>query len=73
MQDIENSHLQPAKPVQIRLQRNLFDAIESWRRRQEIIPSRPEAIRRLLSGLLAENTPEHAQGPNDDGHGYHGI
>jgi hypothetical protein len=46
MHDIENSHLQPGTPVQIRLQRNLFEAIESWRRMQEIIPSRPEAIRR---------------------------
>jgi metal-responsive CopG/Arc/MetJ family transcriptional regulator len=62
MQDIANSHLQPGMPVQIRLQRNLFDAIESWRRKQEIIPSRPEAIRRLLSRLLAENGAEHDQG-----------
>jgi metal-responsive CopG/Arc/MetJ family transcriptional regulator len=62
MQDIANSHPQPSTPVQIRLQRNLFDAIESWRRKQEIIPSRPEAIRCLLSRLLVETAAEHDQG-----------
>jgi hypothetical protein len=36
------------KPVQVRLHRQLFDAIESWRRGQSAISSRPEAIRQLL-------------------------
>lgn len=35
-------------PIQIRLQRTLLEALESWRREQENIPSRPEAIRQLL-------------------------
>jgi metal-responsive CopG/Arc/MetJ family transcriptional regulator len=59
MHVIENNPLQHGTPVQVRLQKTLFDAIESWRRRQEIIPSRPEAIRRLLNRLLVE---EHDQG-----------
>jgi hypothetical protein len=62
MHTIENNSLQHGTPVQVRLQKTLFDAIESWRRMQEVIPSRPEAIRRLLSRLLVENTPEHDQG-----------
>jgi hypothetical protein len=41
--------------VQVRLQKPLFDAVEGWRRQQETIPSRPEAIRRLLSKSLVEN------------------
>jgi metal-responsive CopG/Arc/MetJ family transcriptional regulator len=63
MHAIENNPLQHGAPVQVRLQKNLFDAIERWRRKQEIIPSRPEAIRRLLSRLLVENgNAEHDQG-----------
>jgi hypothetical protein len=39
-------------PVQVRLHQNLLEAIENWRREQESIPSRPEAIRRLLQQRL---------------------
>jgi len=45
---------QHTMPVQVRLQKNLFDAIESWRRKQEIIPTRPEAIRELIRKSLAD-------------------
>jgi metal-responsive CopG/Arc/MetJ family transcriptional regulator len=55
MHAIENSPFQHGMPVQVRLQKNLFDALEGWRRKQETIPSRPEAIRRLLWGSLVEN------------------
>jgi metal-responsive CopG/Arc/MetJ family transcriptional regulator len=41
-----------AKPVQVRLRKNLLEAIESWRREQESIPSRPEAIRELVRKSL---------------------
>ena len=45
------------KPVQVRLHQQLFDAIESWRRGQEAIPSRPEAIRQLLLRSLIVDAP----------------
>jgi hypothetical protein len=57
MQAIEHGPLQHGTPVQVRLQKDLFNAIEGWRRKQETIPSRPEAIRRLLSKLFVENVP----------------
>jgi metal-responsive CopG/Arc/MetJ family transcriptional regulator len=55
MHVIENSPFQHGTPVQVRLQKNLFDALEGWRRKQETIPSRPEAIRRLLCKSLIES------------------
>jgi metal-responsive CopG/Arc/MetJ family transcriptional regulator len=48
---------QRGMPVQVRLQQKLLEAIENWRREQESIPSRPEAIRRLLQQSLATKTP----------------
>jgi hypothetical protein len=63
MHAIKSSHSQHGTPVQVRLQKSLFDALESWRRKQKTIPSRPEAIRSLLSRLLAEGaTAEHGEG-----------
>jgi hypothetical protein len=52
------SHLEHGTPVQVRLKKRLFDAIETWRRKQETIPSRPEAIRRLLCRSLVESGPK---------------
>jgi hypothetical protein len=49
------SLLQHGTPVQVRLKKSLFDAIETWRRKQKTIPSRPEAIRRLLCRSLVES------------------
>jgi hypothetical protein len=43
------------KAVQVRFHGGLFEAIESWRRRQRIIPSRPAAIRELLRKSLADD------------------
>jgi hypothetical protein len=34
--------------IQVRLQSDLASAIEGFRRRQPVIPTRPEAIRRLI-------------------------
>jgi hypothetical protein len=42
------------KAVQIRLHEDLFVALEGWRRKQETIPSRPQAIRELIA--LSLNT-----------------
>jgi hypothetical protein len=41
------------KAVQVRFHGGLFQAIESWRRQQRIIPSRPQAIRELIALSLA--------------------
>jgi len=49
------SHSEHGTPVQVRLQKNLFDAIEGWRRQQETIPSRPGAIRELLKKALRQD------------------
>ena len=63
MHAIKSSHSQHGTPVQVRLQKSLFDALESWRRKQKTIPSRPEAIRSLLSRLLVEGAAdEHGEG-----------
>ena len=42
----------PPLAVQARIGASLLDAIDSWRRRQADIPSRPEAIRRLCAQAL---------------------
>jgi hypothetical protein len=39
-------------PIQVRLREELLSALEDWRRNQQSIPSRPEAIRRLLQQSL---------------------
>jgi hypothetical protein len=41
------------RAVQVRFTENLFAAVESWRRQQAVIPSRPEAIRTLVAQSLA--------------------
>jgi len=55
-----------AKAIQVRLRRSLFDAVEGWRRQQATIPSRPEAIRRLLSKSLIESTGPAVEGTAAD-------
>jgi hypothetical protein len=54
---IAQDQQQHGTPVQVRLHPKLFEAIESWRREQESIPSRPEAIRRLLRHSLLTGKP----------------
>jgi len=38
--------------IQIRLPGELYSAVESFRRNEEDIPTRPEAVRRLLQRAL---------------------
>ena len=49
--------------IQVRLKTDLVSAIESFRRREPDIPTRPEAIRRILQRALALGKglggPEH--------------
>jgi hypothetical protein len=49
--------------IQVRLQHDLVSAIEGFRRSEPDIPTRPEAIRRLLQRALALSQglggPEH--------------
>jgi hypothetical protein len=52
MQRATSQCSQRALPVQVRLSVALFEAVENWRRGQGHIPSRPEAIRRLLEKSL---------------------
>jgi hypothetical protein len=40
-------------PVQVRLKESLLKSVDTWRRQQEDLPSRPEAIRRLIEQSLA--------------------
>ena len=39
-------------PVQVRLTAEDIEALDAWRRKQDDIPSRPEAVRRLLAPAL---------------------
>jgi hypothetical protein len=43
-------------PVQVRLQRKLLDMVDDWRRTQDDIPTRGEAIRRLLNCAFERGT-----------------
>ncbi len=42
------------KPVTLRVPQDLLDAIDNWRRTQKDLPSRTEAIRRLVKDRLLE-------------------
>ncbi|MFK4507229.1 hypothetical protein [Bradyrhizobium daqingense] len=39
-------------PVMVRIQPDMAKELDDWRRRQEDLPGRPEAIRRLLEQAL---------------------
>ena len=48
--------------IQLRLSDDLGKAIDDWRRKQDDIPTRSEAIRRLIElGLPGRNIPEPGQ------------
>lgn len=39
-------------PVMVRLPRDLLEALDAYRRRQDDLPTRPEAVRRILTEQL---------------------
>jgi len=39
-------------PVMVRLQPEMAKELDDWRRKQDDLPGRPEAIRRLVDGAL---------------------
>jgi len=39
-------------PVMVRIQPEMAKALDDWRRRQDDLPGRPEAIRRLVEQAL---------------------
>jgi Arc/MetJ-type ribon-helix-helix transcriptional regulator len=39
---------QTGEPVQVRLQPEMLEIIDAWRRKQEDLPNRAEAIRRMI-------------------------
>ena len=43
---------QSGAPVMVRLQPDQLDAVDGWRKDQSDLPSRPEAIRRLVELAL---------------------
>ncbi|UZE46990.1 hypothetical protein ONR75_18470 [Rhodopseudomonas sp. P2A-2r] len=40
------------EPVMVRLQPDMSKLLDDWRRKQDDLPGRPEAIRRLLTQAL---------------------
>jgi hypothetical protein len=54
-----------ASQVQVRMSQDLRRAIEEIRRNEPDIPSRPEAIRRLLKEAVTarQDAPSNQQGP----------
>ncbi len=45
----------PGEPVMVRIQPDMAKALDDWRRQQDDLPGRPEAIRRLVEiGLKAK-------------------
>jgi hypothetical protein len=47
------SSVPPTATVRIELEEPLFELVEGWRRSQSKIPSRSEAVRRLLESALS--------------------
>lgn len=58
MQSAHSIHMDEdeVRPYQIRLSTSFWKKVDEWRRQQDEIPPRAEAIRRLVeAGLAAEN------------------
>jgi hypothetical protein len=47
--------IESSPAIQIRLRKDLWSAVEGFRRNEPDIPTRPEAIRRLIQRALASN------------------
>jgi hypothetical protein len=45
-----------SQAIQVRLQKDLWSEVESFRRKEPDIPTRPEAVRRLLGRALQLST-----------------
>ena len=43
------------EPVTVRLSRDIIVALDAFRREQDDLPTRPEAIRRILAASLTES------------------
>ena len=54
----------PQQSVHVRLQSELLDALDKFRRGQPDLPSKPEALRRALQAVTARQDGREA---NDDG------
>jgi len=46
------------EPVNVRLPRDSITALDDWRRQQPDLPTRPEAVRRLIDEALRVNTKD---------------
>jgi hypothetical protein len=44
-------------PVLVRLQLTSLSALDAWRKKQDDLPSRPEAMRRLVEMALSAKLP----------------
>jgi hypothetical protein len=52
-----------SEPVNVRIERQQLAALDDWRRGQSDLPSRPEAIRRLIElGLKVPPVPASVEG-----------
>jgi hypothetical protein len=58
MRDISN---ESGRGGQVRLTGQIFKSVENWRRGQEKIPSRADAVSQLLQRAFGE--PEHPRSP----------
>jgi len=52
-------------PVLVRFASALLDSVDSWRRIQKDLPTRPEAIRRLVEEALAKEKIRNKGDPHD--------
>lgn len=47
-----------SEAVNVRFERNILTELDEWRRLQTDLPTRPEAIRRILESALKASPPE---------------
>lgn len=45
-----------SEAVNVRIERTLIDALDAWISKQSDLPTRPEAIRRLIKNALSRET-----------------
>lgn len=46
---------QTGTPVMVRIQPEQLNSLDNWRRQQDDLPNRPEAIRRLIAKAVNNN------------------